>query len=168
VTQPQKGITVNRTLKRAAVVLTVVGIVCLPVAAVADPQPISFNNSTTSAVNGDVFGAGHSNIVGSGDGGSGLTTGAPNTERTARIQTHFDEVTLVSHTGDAPFPEYLPYNVTAIVRYSDTSTAVYHGRNSDYDVSLSDNGQSASCSPTTRQGQCEVGYDGFGPVVTMG
>lgn len=161
----------NRTLNRAAVLLTVAGIVCLPVAAVADPQPIGLNNTTTSIVSGDVFGAGHSNVVGSGDGGSAPVTGAPGAPgvvRTARIQTRFDDVTLVSHTGDAQFPERLPFNSTALASYSDDSTAVYHGRDSDYNVFLSDNGFSARCVPTTPQGRCEVGYDGIGPVVTMG
>jgi hypothetical protein len=59
---------VNRSITRMAVLLTVAGFVCMPVAAIADPQPISLNNTTTSIVSGDVFGAGHSNIVGSGDG----------------------------------------------------------------------------------------------------
>ena len=163
----------NRTLKRAAVLLTVAGMACLPVTAIAEPQPTMFDNTTTSIVTGDVFGAGHSNIVGSGDGtapavGGGVGAGVGATERTAQIQTRFDEVTLVSHTGDAQFPEHLLFSWAAIIRYSDNSTAVYHGRDTDYRVTLSDNGFSASCTPTTPQGRCEVGYDGRGPVVTLG
>lgn len=72
----------NRSLKRAAALLAVVGIACIPGVAVADPQPIVFHNDTTSIVTGDVFGAGHSNIVGSGDGtapGDALQPLAPTT-----------------------------------------------------------------------------------------
>jgi len=43
---------VNRTLKRAAVLLTATGLACLPGSALADPKPISFNNATTSIVTG--------------------------------------------------------------------------------------------------------------------
>ena len=160
----------NRTIRRTVTLLAVAGMACLPVVAVADPQPIVFTNINQTA-GGDIFNAGHDNIVGSGDGGTtvpGLGGVAPATERTARIQTRFDEVTLVSHTGDADFPERLPFSWTAVVRYSDNSTADYHGRDSDYLVSLSDNGSSASCTPTAPRGNCEVTYNGPTPVVTMG
>ena len=161
----------NRTLKRAAVLLTVAGIGCLPVTAVADQRPVVFNNATTSIVSGDVFGAGHSNIVGSGDGGGaagGLGAVAPTGARTVRIQTRTDEVTLVSHTGDARFPEALPFFSIAIVPYSDVSTAVYHGRDSDYRVGLRANDFLPTCVATTGQGRCEVTIDRGEVVVTMG
>ena len=117
------------------------------------------------------FNAGHSNIVGSGDEGAAvpsLGAVAPAAGWAARIQTRFDEVTLVSHTGDAGFPERLPFSWSAIVRYSDNSTAEYRGRDSDYLVRLSDNGYEASCTPTAPQGHCEVEHNGPTPVVTMG
>ena len=161
----------NRTLKRAAVLLTVAGIGCLPVTAVADQRPIVFDNATTSIVSGDVFGAGHSNIVGSGDGGGaadGLGAAAPTGERRVRIQTRADEVTLVSHTGDAPFPQFLPFFSTAIVPYSGVSAAVYHGRDSDYRVDLPANDFLPSCVATTPQSRCEVTIDRGDVVITMG
>ena len=162
----------NRTIQRAVTLLAVAGMACLPVVAAADPQPIIFTN-INQAAGGDIFNAGHSNIVGSGDGGAampgpGLGAVAPAVGWTAQIQTRFDEVALVSHTGDADFPERLPFNWTAIVRYSNNSTAEYHGRDSDYLVSLSDNGFNADCTPTAPWGRCEVEHNGSSPVVIMG
>lgn len=108
----------NRTIQRAVTLLAVAGMACLPVVAVADPQPIVFTDINRTA-GGDIFNAGHSNIVGSGDGGitlPGPGAVAPAAGWTARIQARFDEVTLVSHTGDADFPGRLPFNWTAVVR----------------------------------------------------
>jgi hypothetical protein len=173
-TQPQEGTNVNRILTRTAVLLTVAGMACLPVAAVADSQPVSFDNTTTSIVSGDVFGAGHSNIVGSGDGAQpgggsgGLGATAPNGERSVRIETRTDGVRLVDHTGDARFPEYLPAFWTAIVGYSGDSTAVYQGSDSGYRLSLPANSYQVSCVATTGRGRCEVNFQGGEPVITLG
>jgi hypothetical protein len=158
---------VNRTLTRLAVLLTVAGVVCLPVAAVADPQPISLNNTTTSIASGDVFGAGHSNIVGSGDGGGGGVGAVPPTgQQVVRLQTGFDQVSLVSHTGDAQFPIGLPFASFATVPYADASTAVYRGMHGDYTVALAP-GLRAKCTAPAGS-RCEI-RDDFGiETVIMG
>ena len=60
----------NRLARTSAAVVAALAVACLPATALADSPgaPVSLNNTTTSIVSGDVFGAGHSNIVGSGDG----------------------------------------------------------------------------------------------------
>jgi len=84
------------------------------------------------------------------------------------VETRADEVQLVSPTGDARFPEVLPFFSFAFVPYSTDSAAVYHGRDSDYQVNLRANGTMPSCSATTPQGRCQVTFDRGQQVVTMG
>jgi hypothetical protein len=168
---------VNRTIKRAAVLLTAIGVACLPGAAIADtqqPAPIFVAGNGNQVAGGDIFNAGHSNIVGSGDGattgeGPGAPIGAG--RQMVQIQTRFDRVQLVSHTGDASFAPFLDFQITSQVSLTVTSTAVYRGMDTDYDLTLSVNsaGQTwATCEPTARFGRCEVRDFGDGPVVTMG
>jgi hypothetical protein len=166
---------VNRSIKRAAVLLTVLGVSCLPGTAIADPgagQVMIFGNSNQVA-GGDIFNAGHDNIVGSGDGTNaapGLGVTLPPAEKVVAIRTGFETVHLLSHTGNATFAEDLPFQWTSVVTLSEHSTATYQGRDADYniDVSLDASGNpQASCEPTTARGRCTIEFTG-GLVVTMG
>lgn len=93
---------------------------------------------------------------------------APAAERTVRIQTGFDQVRLVEHTGDARFPDFLPYNWVAVLNYSERSTAIYHGMNTDYFVELPSDGSAPYCETTGRGAQCQIQYRDNGYTVIMG
>jgi hypothetical protein len=168
---------VNRTVKRAVVLLAAIGMACLPGTAIADTHgtaPIFVAGNGNQVAGGDNFNAGHSNIVGSGDGEAmdenpGGPIGAGT--RMVQIQTGFDSVQLLSHTGDASFPARLPFKYRSDVSLTVTSTAVYRGMDTDYQLAISvdSSGQtSATCEPTSQSGRCDVRDFGDGPVVTMG
>ncbi|QMU75782.1 hypothetical protein GXW83_08555 [Streptacidiphilus sp. PB12-B1b] len=132
----------NRLARTTAVVATALAVACLPATALADTPrsaaaPISFNNATTSIVSGDVFGAGHSNIVGSGDGtapglDSGVGVGAGAGAAAPRVVTLETDASLPyppaelvrSEGAEYPYVLLMP-NIRATILVSGESFADY-------------------------------------------
>ncbi|MEZ0096076.1 hypothetical protein [Streptacidiphilus sp. EB129] len=160
----------NRTIKRAAVALTVLGLSCLPGTALADARrsaPVIIIGDGNQVAGTNIFNADHDNIIGDDDG----DTAVPPDQESAGIEIEATEpVNLVSHTGDATFPDSL-FASSSFVRFSERSTATYRGPNTDYDVVLfldKDGNPDASCQPTAPTGQCTIDRGGPDPVVIMG
>ncbi|MGA4541780.1 hypothetical protein ACPA54_17525 [Uniformispora flossi] len=158
----------HRTFQRAAVLLTAVGIACLPGIAVADapaPPPSTVvvvgNNNQLAGQN--VFNAGRDNTVGSigsiGAGGPGTGVGgtpSPAPTFTAVIQNNSRAtLTLTRHTGDANFPGSIFGLLRSTVAFSERSTADYEssdGRAMSITLDINSAGQeSVSC-----DGDCRI------------
>ncbi|MEY9968745.1 hypothetical protein ABIA33_006832 [Streptacidiphilus sp. MAP12-16] len=168
----------NRSIKRAAVLLTVLGMSCLPGTAIADARGAGTTvvGDGNQVAGGDIFNAGHDNIVGSGDVGGGVGAGAPSADKVVLILTIEPNffARLVSHTGDAVFPELLVGAIPGVVRFTTSgaaamSTAVYDGGSAAprYALTLlvsADGTPTVSCTPVAR---CRVSNQGDTPIVTM-